>query len=276
MGILWRVLAPKPVKKARRTVSKAAHPVRAASRAVTPRPVKKVQRQVRNVTHPADWAERKAEDAVVNVLHEKPKRNTTRRRTATPVPGRSRSAPNPSRPLRLDAKNDLDTARPVPLRVTPTRRGSALRYEARAAERKARKAEREAQAEARRRERAGPREAQAGASRARRAQLHERRTAQEARQSGVGTTPRAVPSRHRAERRARALKRPWTRDWATWVLILALPAFVTGVMVVPLGPVGIGFGVVLIDGLVFAVPIALIAKLIRWRRRHRSHARGAA
>jgi hypothetical protein len=37
MGLLWRLFAPKPLKKARRTVSKAAHPARTATRAVTPK-----------------------------------------------------------------------------------------------------------------------------------------------------------------------------------------------------------------------------------------------
>ena len=41
MGILWRMLAPKPVKRARRTVRKATHPVHTVTRAVTPKPVKK-------------------------------------------------------------------------------------------------------------------------------------------------------------------------------------------------------------------------------------------
>jgi hypothetical protein len=62
MGILWRLFAPRPVKKARRTARKAAHPVRTASRAVTPAPVKKVQR----AAHPLDLAELKAQDAVVD------------------------------------------------------------------------------------------------------------------------------------------------------------------------------------------------------------------
>jgi hypothetical protein len=64
MGILWRLFAPKPLRRARRTVRKAAHPVRTATRAVTPTPVKKIQR----AAHPLDLAELKAEDAVVNAL----------------------------------------------------------------------------------------------------------------------------------------------------------------------------------------------------------------
>jgi hypothetical protein len=70
MGILWRLFAPKPLKKARRTVRKAAHPVRTATRAVTPKPVKQLQR----VAHPLDLAELKAEDAVVNAIRGKRRR----------------------------------------------------------------------------------------------------------------------------------------------------------------------------------------------------------
>ena len=62
MGLLWRLFAPKPVKKARRTVRKAAHPVRTATRAVTPKPVKQLQRAAR----PVSLAELKIEDAAVN------------------------------------------------------------------------------------------------------------------------------------------------------------------------------------------------------------------
>jgi hypothetical protein len=37
MGMLWRLLAPKPLKKARRSVRKAAHPIRTASWALSPK-----------------------------------------------------------------------------------------------------------------------------------------------------------------------------------------------------------------------------------------------
>jgi hypothetical protein len=70
MGILWRLFAPKPLKKARRTVRKAAHPVRTATRAATPKTVKKMQR----AAHPLDLAELKAEDAVVNAIRGKRRR----------------------------------------------------------------------------------------------------------------------------------------------------------------------------------------------------------
>jgi hypothetical protein len=57
MGLLWRLFAPKPLKKARRTVRKAAHPVHTAVRAATPKPVKRLER----AAHPLSLAELKAE-----------------------------------------------------------------------------------------------------------------------------------------------------------------------------------------------------------------------
>ena len=39
MGLLYKALVPRPVKRARRTVTRVAHPVRTARRAVTPRAV---------------------------------------------------------------------------------------------------------------------------------------------------------------------------------------------------------------------------------------------
>jgi hypothetical protein len=64
MGMPWRLFAPKPVKKARRTVKKAAHPVRTATRAATPKPVKKIQR----AASPLDLAGLRAEDAAVSAV----------------------------------------------------------------------------------------------------------------------------------------------------------------------------------------------------------------
>jgi hypothetical protein len=65
MGILWRLLAPKSVKRARRTVRKAAHPVRTASWALSPKPVKQVRRAAFKAAHPVEAAEFAAESAVV-------------------------------------------------------------------------------------------------------------------------------------------------------------------------------------------------------------------
>jgi hypothetical protein len=87
MGLLWRLFAPKPLKKAGRTVRKATHPVRTAARAVTPKPVKQLQR----ATHPVSLAELKLEDAAVNALRGKPRQKqssdtapATRKAPATP------------------------------------------------------------------------------------------------------------------------------------------------------------------------------------------------
>jgi hypothetical protein len=74
VGLLWRLFAPKPLKKARRTVSKAAHPARTATRAVTPKPVKQLQRAV----HPVSLAELKIEDAAVNALRGRPRHKQSR------------------------------------------------------------------------------------------------------------------------------------------------------------------------------------------------------
>ncbi len=57
MGMLFRMFAPKPLKKARR----AAHPVSL----MTPRPVRKAKMAAVNTTHPAGAAKRAAERAAV-------------------------------------------------------------------------------------------------------------------------------------------------------------------------------------------------------------------
>ena len=74
MGLLWRLFAPKPLKKARRTVRKATHPVHTATRAVTPRPAKQLQR----AAHPVSLAELKLEDAAANALRGKPRQKKSR------------------------------------------------------------------------------------------------------------------------------------------------------------------------------------------------------
>ncbi len=76
MGLLWRLFAPKPLKKARRTVRKATHPVHTAVRAATPKPVKRLER----AAHPVSLAELKLEDAAVDALRGKSKRRAKRSR----------------------------------------------------------------------------------------------------------------------------------------------------------------------------------------------------
>ena len=80
MGLLWRLFAPKPLKKARRTVRKATHPVHTAVRAATPKPVKQLQR----AAHPVSLAELKLEDAAVNALRGKPRPKQSGHRAQAP------------------------------------------------------------------------------------------------------------------------------------------------------------------------------------------------
>ncbi len=68
MGILWRLFAPKSVKRARRTVRRAAHPVRTASWALSPKPVKEIRRAAFKVAHPAKAAEFAVENQIVRSL----------------------------------------------------------------------------------------------------------------------------------------------------------------------------------------------------------------
>ena len=91
MGVLWRLLAPKPVKRARRTIRKVTHPVHTATRAVTPKPVKKLQR----AAHPLSLAELMAEDAVVNALRGKPAGKPRKSSPGRASAARSASAPAP-------------------------------------------------------------------------------------------------------------------------------------------------------------------------------------
>jgi hypothetical protein len=97
MGLLWRLFAPKPLKKARRTVRKAAHPVRTASRAVTPKPVKKLQR----AAHPVSLAGLKIEDAAVNAVRggsqHRHSRHAARRPSGGVPPAAQRNPDEPGR-----------------------------------------------------------------------------------------------------------------------------------------------------------------------------------
>lgn len=64
MGVLWKLLAPKPVKRIRR----ATHPVRIVKRAVTPVPVRRVKRAAWGVAHPIERTEQGASHAVVRLI----------------------------------------------------------------------------------------------------------------------------------------------------------------------------------------------------------------
>lgn len=76
------------------------------------------------------------------------------------------------------------------------------------------------------------------------------------------------------EAQIRVTRRPWTRDWTAWVLILALPVLIFGVVGLnrAMGSVGYGIGGTLVILTFLGVPVALIAKLFRWWRRRHGHA----
>jgi hypothetical protein len=80
MGLLWRLFAPKGLKRARRKARKVAHPVRTASWALSPRPVKQARRAAFKVAHPGEALEFAAENQVVRTV-----RGGRRGRTASPV-----------------------------------------------------------------------------------------------------------------------------------------------------------------------------------------------
>jgi hypothetical protein len=65
MGILWRLFAPQGLKRACRSVRRAAHPVRPASWALSPRPVKKARRGAFKATDPDEALEWVVSDQVV-------------------------------------------------------------------------------------------------------------------------------------------------------------------------------------------------------------------
>src|SRR5260370_26044672 len=89
MGLLWRLFAPKGLKRARRKARKVAHPVRTVSWALSPRPVKKARRAAFKGAHPGQALEAAAQNPIVRAV-------PGGRRAKTPRPAR---APNgaPSR-----------------------------------------------------------------------------------------------------------------------------------------------------------------------------------
>src|SRR5260221_12372455 len=80
MGLLWRLFAPKGLKRARRKARKVAHPVRTVSWALSPRPVKKARRAAFKVAHPGEALEFAAMKKIVRAV-----RGGLRHSTATPV-----------------------------------------------------------------------------------------------------------------------------------------------------------------------------------------------
>jgi hypothetical protein len=74
MGLLWRLFAPRGLKRARRKAQKvrrAAHPVRTASWALSPRPVKHARRAAFKVAHPGEGLELAVSDQVVRSVRGK-------------------------------------------------------------------------------------------------------------------------------------------------------------------------------------------------------------
>lgn len=70
--------------------------------------------------------------------------------------------------------------------------------------------------------------------------------------------------------------RRWFRDWAMWVLILALPTLIAGAAIYSPDPARKVVGSVLIDvPIVLAIPAALITLLVRWVRKRRSRTQNA-
>jgi hypothetical protein len=86
VGILWRLLAPKSLKKARRTVRRAAHPVRTASWVLSPKPVKQVRHAALKVAHPVEAAEFAVENQLVHAV-----RGGRRQRRPPPPASRART-----------------------------------------------------------------------------------------------------------------------------------------------------------------------------------------
>ena len=84
MGLLWRLFAPKPLKKARRSVRKVTHPLNA----ITPRPIKQARRAVNTVTHPWEAAEFAVENQVVRALRGRGKKRTAVTRRTDGIPAR--------------------------------------------------------------------------------------------------------------------------------------------------------------------------------------------
>ena len=84
MGLMYKLLVPRPVKRVRRTVTRATHPVRTVRRAATPRVAKAA-------THPIGYTKGAVENQIVRSLKGQPRRNNTR--TAAPAQAR-RPAPS--------------------------------------------------------------------------------------------------------------------------------------------------------------------------------------
>jgi hypothetical protein len=77
MGIFFRLLAPKPVRRAKRTVGRAGNPITTLS----PKPVKRAKRAAWTAANPVEATKFAAENAVVNAT-----RGRSRARPSTRQP----------------------------------------------------------------------------------------------------------------------------------------------------------------------------------------------
>jgi hypothetical protein len=68
MGLLWRLFAPKGLKRARRKARKVAHPLHTASWEMSPKPVKQARRAAFKVAHPGEALEFAVENQVVRAV----------------------------------------------------------------------------------------------------------------------------------------------------------------------------------------------------------------
>ena len=245
MGILWRLLAPTPVKRARRTVRKVTHPVHTATRAVTPKPVKKLQR----ATHPLSLAELKAEDAVVNALRGQPARRPRKSSSGRGAP--APSAPAPSAPARR------------PRQVHPQQPRQA-REEARAVEQARGKADQELRRQQRQAEIAEHFER-------RQARFKERAAARQAKAAGRAAIYQMKAS-VRQQRKAAFKSARGPYRWPEWSLIAGTVAFIAWCVLVVIadGKVASGPGVAAVPVLLVWISAVFIAgPAVLWRR-HRA------
>src|SRR5258707_15664278 len=118
MGLLWRLFAPKGLKRARRKARKVAHPVRTVSWALSPRPVKKARRAAFKVAHPGEALEFAVENQIVRSV-----RGGRRGRAGGPVV--AANGANSDRSARgrggpgIRSRRGAGRPRPTPPRTTP-------------------------------------------------------------------------------------------------------------------------------------------------------------
>jgi len=81
--------------------------------------------------------------------------------------------------------------------------------------------------------------------------------------------PQGVPAFPQFDHRGQ-VKGAWRTDWTAWALILAGPVAILGLIIAPQGHVAGEYGALMFFGGLLAIPVALIAKLVRRQRRGRA------